>query len=884
MPAIVVAVAAVAAGAAASAAFGAAVAGTAFAALAGGWVASTVGILVGAVAAAGVSYAASSILGLNRRPSASASARPDTRQDRRQMIRGAVEARQVVYGRARVSGPMLYASSSGDDRRFLHLVVALAGHPVAGFDAVWINDHRLRPQDINFDGFVNLDPLRARARVRFYDGTQTAADPDLVAESADGWSPQHILRGIAYLYVRLEYDQDAFPNGLQNIGAEIRGKSNVLDPRTSTTGYTENAALIVLDYLRSADGLACAADEIDTDAFIAAANVCDEAVQITAAAATQPRYHAGGAFTLDAQPIRVMDTMLAACAGTLVYVQGRYRLIPGAYAAPTDILTVSDLAGPIELQTRPPRRELFNAVRGTFIDPGRNWQSAEFPPVTDAAFVAEDGESIARDIDLPFVNDGIRAQRLSRLLLRRARETLTLRVPVRYAGIRYGVWQMLSVTLPDFGFDAKPFRVTAWTFDPGSGLVTLTLQEEGAGSYAWTFDQAASLGQAPNTALVDPFSIPAPAGLTLTEQLYVTADGAGVRNRAVLSWLPPAYPFITGYDWRVRRADSADWTRIGGAPAGARAEIDDLPDALHVFQVRARSLVASGAWAELQANIGALAAQPPADLTGLSVQSIGGFAFLRWDKHPDLDVRVGGRIEFRHTPDTVSPTWVGSTGIGEAQPGDSTFAVLPLKAGTYLAKAVDQGGRYSATAASIGAAQATALSFAAVSTLTEHPGFSGAKTGTLVLSSTLRLDSGGDVDGAPDWDAIPDLDSLGGVRASGSYAFSGGMDLTTVRPVRLTGRIAATVVNTLDQVDARVGLVDDWLDWDGAVGGEADAWIEVRQTDDNPGGTPTWSAWQRLDQSEFRARAFQFRAQLRSYDLAFNIDLTALSVTADEVV
>jgi hypothetical protein len=357
-----------------------------------------------------------------------------------------------------------------------------------------------------------------------------------------------------------------------------------------------------------------------------------------------------------------------------------------------------------------------------------------------------------------------------------------------------------------------------------------------------------------------------------------------VRNRAVLAWLPPAYPFITGYDWRVRRADSADWTRIGGAPAGARAEIDDLPDGLHVFQVRARSLVSVGAWAELQANIGALAAQPPADLTGLSVQSIGGFAFLRWDRHPDLDVRVGGRIEFRHTPDTVSPTWVGSTGIGEAQPGDSTFAVLPLKPGTYLAKAVDQGGRYSATAASIGAAQATALSFAAVSTLTEHPGFSGAKTGTLVPSSTLRLDSGGDVDGAPNWDAIPDLDSLGGVRASGSYAFSGGMDLTTVRPVRLTGRIAATVVNTLDQVDARAGLVDDWLDWDGAVGGEADAWIEVRQTDDNPGGTPTWSAWRRLDQSEFRARAFQFRAQLRSYDLAFNIHITALSVTADEVV
>lgn len=885
MPPIIVAVAAAAAAAATTAAVSSAlVAGGYFLTAAG--TLSALGTVVagvaGALVAAGVSYAGSAILGLNRSPKAPSATR--AAQDRRQMIRSSIAPRAVVYGRARVSGPMIYASSSGADKRFLHLVVPVAGHRVAGMDAVWINDNRIPVADINGSGFVTTGPLANKARIRFYNGTQTAADPDLVAESADGWSNAHALRGVAYIYARLEYDADAFPNGIQNLGAEIRGKSDILDPRTGATGYSENAALCVLDYLRSPDGLACSADEIDTASFIAAANVCDEAVQIAAGGATQARYVIGGGFTLDRAPIDVMDEMLGACGGTLVYVQGRYRLHAGAYTTPTDTLTVSDLAGAIQLQTKTPRRELFNGVRGTFIDPTKNWQAADFPPVSESDAVTADGEAIFKDIELPFTNDATRAQRLARLALRRAREALTIRVPVRYAGIRYSVWQMLSVTVADFGWTNKPFRITAWTFDAESGVVTLTLREESAFSYAWTFDEADSYGPAPDTALVSPFDIPAPVGLGFTEELYVTQNGAGVRTRAILIWEPPAFPFVSAYDVQVREAAGTDWRNVVVTQGEHRAVAEDLADGLYVWRVRARSLVASGAWAELQARVGVLAAVPPSPVTGLAVQTIGGLAFLRWDRHPDLDVRVGGRIEIRHTPETGAPSWAGSTSIGEAIPGDATFAALPLKPGTYLAKAVDQGGRYSSSVAFISTAQATALQFANIATLTEHPSFNGAKTGVFVDASTLRLEGAALVDGASSWDAISDIDAFGGIAASGSYQFSGGIDQGTVKPVRITGRVRALIVSTLDQIDQRAGNLDDWLDFDGVAGNEADAWIEVRETNDNPAGSPVWSAWRRVDQAEFRARAFQARAELRSYDASRNIHVTELSVTADEVI
>jgi hypothetical protein len=209
--------------------------------------------------------------------------------------------------------------------------------------------------------------------------------------------------------------------------------------------------------------------------------------------------------------------------------------------------------------------------------------------------------------------------------------------------------------------------------------------------------------------------------------------------------------------------------------------------------------------------------------------------------------------------------------------------VLPLKPGTYFIRAVDASGIYGPDT-SIGAEQGTALAFANVTSVPQHPTFAGTKTDTVVISSTLRLDSTGDVDAEADFDAIADLDRLGGFASEGSYAFSGGIDLTTVRGIRLTSHLLAVVEDTADEWDARTGLFDTWGAIDGVFGGEADAWVEARSTNDDPGGTPTWSDWRRLDSAEFTARAFQFRAQLRSSDAAFNIHISELSVSADEVV
>lgn len=875
---VVVAIAA----AAAAAGVTAAVTGAVVAGITIGFVgASIIGAVVGGLVAYAGAQLVQSIMGKPK--SRGVAATQAEAQDAKRLVRGSAEPRRIVYGRARVSGPLIYAASYGAQKEWILLVIPLADHPCQSIDAIWLGETRIDASEIDGNGLVVGGRFANNVHVKRYLGTQTAADPDLVANSPDGWAGNDRLTGISYIYLRMRFNADLFPYGIPNISAEVTGKSRILDPRISTTAYSNNWSLCILDYLKSDYGLAASDDEIDLASFIAAANLADENVPLNQAGTIiQKRYTLDGSFTLDEAPIDVIERMLAPGGGALVYVAGKYRLFGGAYTAPAVTLTPSDMASDIEVSTKPPRRDLFNSVRGTFIDPARFWQASEFAPVQSAALIAQDGEEIWREIELSFCLDATRAQRIAKQLLLRARQSITIKAGLRYASLDLSVWQVVALTMPDLGWNAKPFRILARSFSAESGLLTLTMQEEQASSYAWAWDEAATAPDVPDTTLISPFNLPAPKGMGATESLYVTRDGAGVRTAVALTWLEPENPFITGYEVQVSEAGQNQWRAQPGALTPP-AQVLDLASGLYDFRVRAVTTASQGAWANLRFSVGALAAQPPAAVTGLNLQAIGGFAWLGWDRHPEIDVRVGGRFEIRHTPSVSSPTWAGSTSLGPALNGEATFAPVPLRAGTYFIRAVDAGGVYGADA-SIQSIQATALPFANVSTIQEEAAFAGAKTNVIASGGVLKLDSTTLWDSVASVDALADVDGLGLISPTGTYTFAGGLDLTTVRPIRLSAHLLASVSAFGTNVDQRVSDVDDWLSIDGVFGGEADAWVEVRSTNDNPAGSPTWSAWQRLDQAEFRARAFQFRCQLRSLQPEFNIEITQLRVVADEVV
>ena len=330
--------------------------------------------------------------------------KPDLSSSRGTLVnaRDAVAPADFVYGEVRKGGIITFYESTGDENKYLHQVIVVAAHEVEELGDLYINDQvaiwssstGLISTAGSGDDQTDWD---GKIRIRKHLGDQTTADSELVSETSA--TSAFIGKELAYLYVRYEYDQDVFANGLPLITVKVKGKK-VEDPRNSTTAYSNNAALCIRDFITSKYGLEDTA--IDEVSFAAAANECDEAVSL-AGGGSEKRFQINGVVRSSESIGSVLGNMSTACAGTIFWGSGYWKLKVGTYTAPTKTLTLDDLRGPINLQTRVSIRDNFNAVRGTFNDSAQNYITADYPETTSPTFTAEDhGEEVALDLPLPF--------------------------------------------------------------------------------------------------------------------------------------------------------------------------------------------------------------------------------------------------------------------------------------------------------------------------------------------------------------------------------------------------------------------------------------------------------------------------------------------------
>jgi hypothetical protein len=158
--------------------------------------------------------------------------------------------------------------------------------------------------------------------------------------------------------------------------------------------------------------------------------------------------------------------------------------------------------------------------------------------------------------------------------------------------------------------------------------------------------------------------------------------------------------------------------------------------------------------------------------------------------------------------------------------------------------------------------------FANEQTQAEHSTFSGTKTGCSVSSGRLRIT---DPSTAP---------------SSATYDFSNYIDTGSVRVARVFMNIDSLRLNDAATVtfDTLTGNFDSLAgNFDDLSGGSSFADTDVIQfvstTDDDPAGSPSWSAYKRFKSGDFSGRAFRFRIELQSTgaDITPGIDeLTAV--------
>ena len=149
--------------------------------------------------------------------------------------REAAAPQDYVYGTTRKGGTITYLESTGNENKYLHMILTLAGHEVASIGSIYIDDDIVT---LNGSGFVTSQNWNSKIRIVKYTGSQTTAPALLLAES-NQINGTFVGNGLAYLYIRLEYDQDVFPNGIPLFTAIVNGKK-VYDPRSAQTAHSSN--------------------------------------------------------------------------------------------------------------------------------------------------------------------------------------------------------------------------------------------------------------------------------------------------------------------------------------------------------------------------------------------------------------------------------------------------------------------------------------------------------------------------------------------------------------------------------------------------------------------------------------------------------------------
>ena len=376
------------------------------------------------------------------------------------------------------------------------------------------------------------------------------------------------------------------------------------------------------------------------------------------------------------------------------------------------------------------------------------------------------------------------------------------------------------------------------------------------------FTEAVSIPQ-------EEFAVEEPVIVSVEEEQYVTVNNSTVKARLQVEWMSDTSDenqFLL--QWRVQGTENYE---SSGYIDSLNYTILDVQNAIYEIRVKAvNPLLVSSDWNMFVKTVDGLLTSPN-NIQNFAIVNINGNAHLSWDVPEELDVRFAGNIEIKHTRDTVNPSWANALQLIPSVAGNSDHTTTPLISGTYLIKAIDSSGVESPIATPFRVILPEIIPFNRLLTITESPSFSGEKINVEVINNRLSIEELSSSD--------PNVRLFA---TEGTYTFSSIVDLNRIVNAHVGVEVEIQGETLSDTIDARVTLIDTWDDFDGVTAARVSVFCEVRHTQDDPDSdTASWSNWERFIVSDYQARGFQFRIQLRNGIETNRISITRLAVTID---
>ena len=823
----------------------------------------------------------------------------------------------VIYGKRQVGITRVFVESSGTNNNYLYVAGVLCeggDNGIESIDEIYIDDKLVTWSGSLTDGTVRTvsasdtnfykDGASLISAQCFY-GLDNQTYSSLLDESTN-WDSNYKLSGLAYVALKFTWNQDAF-NGLPDVKVTLKGKK-IYDPRLDSTkggsgshrestpttwAYSNNSALILLDYLRNSrygKGLPTSAFESNYDSFKTSANTCDTQVTPYTSGSTISLLTTNAVLDSSQKVIDNVKDLLTPMKAIFTYTQGKYKLIIEDSGSTVLSLNKDNIIGGIKILGEK-KNSKYNRVVGTFCNPDKNWQNdtVSFPPYDDsglpvgdqhATMLAEDNSVLLEGrFDFKNVTNPYQAEELCEIILRRSRNCLGVEVRCTSEALNVTIGDIVDLTYDTGGFSAKPFRVMGLSINSDS-TVSLQLTEHQDNFYTWS-----SKAQAPtiaDTTLPNPLSVSAPSSVSLDDQLIEYSDGVVITALDVTIGASPD-SFVDYYQVEYKLSTDTDYI-IHAQGKGLTQRILNVVDGL-TYNVRVKAfntLGVSSTYTSASRTIvgGTL---PPADVQDFSCNVIGNSIFLSWSQIPDLDLAY---YTLRYSPVTSGATWASSVSLVEKVARPATSVSVGARVGSYLIKAVDKNGNYSVNESVIITDISAIGNFNAVATQTESPTFAGTKYQVYVdENNCLRLDSSELFDsGSGNFDSSTNLFDAGvedyDLYSSGYYLFANPIDIGGVYTVRVIASITQTADN-IDELfdDGRGALLFDDApsNFDGDTPANCSSHLEISTSNDNV----TWTSYRNFVIGDYTGRYFRFKLFLSSVDLSSTPVISAVSVTID---
>jgi hypothetical protein len=505
---------------------------------------------------------------------------------------GAEVSRTVNIGLGLSEHSLVYANYWGDDGKtpnaYLTQVFCLGDYPVKSLAEFYIDGVK-----VAFSGAQTADGLgrsvdqyrrdgKDHAWVKFYDGTQTAADAFLVSKF--GGHPERPYQagrvgyGCPYIVVTTLVNDELW-NGWPAIKAVLSGARLYDVSRDSTRGgngshrvdqpgtwggdgddLTAVQAYALLrgfrfegQWLYGLQNLPLA--QLPDAWWISQINACRATV--LGPNGQEPTYRSGGSLAVSRPISDAITDLVTSCQGHIVEVGGEYRLHVGGAKTPVFHITDGDVFSTEERRFTPffGLSETVNGISATHPSPENGWNVLPLPTLLRSDLETIDGNRrLTAAVALDLVPYEWQAQRIMQSALEEARRErqLTLALPGSFYFALPGEW--ITFTSVANGFDNKLFRIDG-SADRDDGHVLWDLTEIDPADY----DPDFSTYTPPVDGSLQPGYVPAQfiVGWSVTPDSIKDDQGRPRRPAVRFSW-DPDIEDVRAVGFQLRTASGLD--------------------------------------------------------------------------------------------------------------------------------------------------------------------------------------------------------------------------------------------------------------------------------------------------------------------------------------